>query len=77
MEDRSLRPLPVGLLPFPVRFCPTNHKPDFSDGCRVIVKYLGVINAKVFDLPFKKIVPIFPQVVFYRIYKSYFVQQRK
>lgn len=39
-----------------------------SDGCQVIVKYqrfLSVINAKIFDLPFKKIVPIFPQVFFF------------
>lgn len=39
--------------------------------------FLSIINAKIFDLPFKKIVPIFPQVFLYRIYKSYFVQQRK
>lgn len=49
-----------------------------SDVRQVIVKYLSVVNAKISeDRPFKKIVPIFPQVFFYRIYKFYFIQQRK
>lgn len=70
VEDRSLRLLPV--VSRPVLRLQLQ-----SDVCRVIVKYLSVV-AKIFEgLPFKKIVPIFPQVVFYRIYKFYFVQQRK
>lgn len=71
VEDRSLRLLPV--VSRPVLRLQLQ-----SDVCRVIVKYLSVVNAKIFqDLPFKKIVPIFPQVFFLQNIQVLFCTAKK